>query len=587
MTTATAEKKPTAYKWVALSNTTLGILMATINSSIVIISLPAIFRGVKLNPLGAGNVSYLLWMLMGYLLVSAVLVVSLGRLGDIYGRVRIYNAGFLVFSLALGLPRARPAHQRCRCAVADRRPGDPGHRRRHAHGQLQRDRHRRVPRPTSAASPSASTWSPACPVRSSASSPAACSPRSTGAWCSGSASRSACSARSGPTAASRRSAPRTRPASTGGATSRFAIGLSALLSGITYGIQPYGGHNMGWTNPWVEAGLIGGVVMLGVFCFVETKVAAPMFHLELFKVRAFAAGNSVTFLSSIARGGLQFMLIIWLQGIWLPLHGYSYENTPLWAGIYLVPLTIGFLIAGPLSGFLSDKFGARAFASGGLLLVALTFGGLLLLPTDFSYGWFALLIGLNGFGSGLFAAPNTAAVMNSVPAAQRGAANGMMSTFQNSGMVLSIGIFFSLMVVGLAEQAAEHDVRRPHRQRRARDRRPPDRQPAAGRRPVRVVPRLQPARHAAHPGPRDRADRRPARDPDRQGVLPAPDRAAVPPRPRDRVHPGDRDVAGRAPASRCCAASTSCTTTPRPRTPEPALEAEGDLLLESADSAQS
>ena len=451
MTTATAEKKPTAYKWVALSNTTLGILMATVNSSIVIISLPAIFRGVALNPLEASNVSYLLWMLMGYLLVSAVLVVSLGRLGDIYGRVRIYNAGFLVFSLAsvflavdpltggagalwlIGgrviqgvggamlmanssaiVTDAFPSNQRGLALGINMVAGLSGSFIGLVAGGLLSEVDWRlvfwfsVPfgllgtfwayrslQEIGAKNPSRIDW-----------------------W--------------------------------GNLT--FAVGLSALLSGITYGIQPYGGHTMGWTNPWVEAGLIGGALMLGVFCFVETKVAAPMFHLDLFKVRAFAAGNSVTFLSSIARGGLQFMLIIWLQGIWLPLHGYSYENTPLWAGIYLVPLTIGFLIAGPLSGYLSDKFGARAFASGGLLLVAVTFGGLLLLPTDFAYGWFALLIGLNGFGSGLFAAPNTAAVMNSVPAAQRGAANGMMSTFQNSGMVLSIGIFFSLMVVGLASK---------------------------------------------------------------------------------------------------------------------------------------
>ncbi len=87
------------YKWVALSNTTLGVLMATVNQSIVIISLPAIFRGIKLDPLAPGNVSYLLWMLMGFLVVTAVLVVSLGRLGDIYGRVKIYNYGFVVFTV--------------------------------------------------------------------------------------------------------------------------------------------------------------------------------------------------------------------------------------------------------------------------------------------------------------------------------------------------------------------------------------------------------------------------------------------------------------------------------------------------------
>jgi MFS family permease len=144
------------------------------------------------------------------------------------------------------------------------------------------------------------------------------------------------------------------------------------------------------------------------------------------------------------------MLIIWLQGIWLPLHGYDYSSTPLWAGIYLVPLTLGFLIAGPLSGRLSDRLGHRAFTSGGLLLMAVSFGGLLLLPVDFNYWAFAALILLNGLGGGLFAAPNASAIMSAVPAHQRGAASGMRSTFQNSGMVLSIGLFFSLMVVGLA-----------------------------------------------------------------------------------------------------------------------------------------
>ena len=448
-TIAKPAKEPRAYKWVALSNTTLGILMATINSSIVIISLPAVFRGVKLNPLEASNVSYLLWMLMGYLLVSAVLVVSLGRLGDIYGRVRIYNAGFLVFSLAsvflavdpltggsgaLWLIAGRviqgiggamlmanssaivtdafPSNQRGFALGINMVAGLAGSFIGLVAGGLLSEVSWRLVFWVSVPFGLLGTFWAYRSLKEIGATKAA----KIDWW----------------------------------GNLSFAVGLSALLSGITYGIQPYGGHNMGWTNPWVLTGLIGGVAMLVVFCVIETKVSAPMFHLELFKVRAFAAGNSVTWLSSIARGGLQFMLIIWLQGIWLPLHGYSYENTPLWAGIYLLPLTAGFLVAGPLSGYLSDKFGARAFASGGLLLVAATFGGLLLLPTDFSYGWFAALIALNGFGSGLFAAPNTAAVMNSVPAGQRGAANGMMSTFQNSGMVLSIGIFFSLMIVGLA-----------------------------------------------------------------------------------------------------------------------------------------
>jgi MFS family permease len=230
----------------------------------------------------------------------------------------------------------------------------------------------------------------------------------------------------------------------------FAVGLTALLAAITYGIQPYGGRTEGWTNPLVLAGLIGGALLLVAFVIVESKVAEPLFHLGLFRIRAFAAGNVAALLSSIARGGMQFMLIIWLQGIWLPLHGYDFEQTPLWAGIYLLPLTAGFRVAGPLSGRLSDRHGARLLTTGGLLLVAATFLGLLLLPVDFPYWAFAALIALNGIGSGLFSAPNTSAVMSSVPASQRGVASGMRATAMNAGTVLSIGVFFSLLIAGLA-----------------------------------------------------------------------------------------------------------------------------------------
>ncbi|MDT4931359.1 MAG: hypothetical protein QOF92_4226, partial [Pseudonocardiales bacterium] len=232
----------------------------------------------------------------------------------------------------------------------------------------------------------------------------------------------------------------------------FGVGLTALLAGITYGIQPYGGHTMGWTNPKVLAGLIGGTAVLVAFGVIESKVAEPMFPLKLFRSATFSGGNAATLLGSIARGGLQFMLIIWLQGIWLPLHGYSFANTPLWAGIYMLPLTVGFLIAGPASGAVSDRFGARAFATGGLLLTAVTFVGLILLPANFDYGLFATLLAVNGIGMGLMAAPNSAAIMNAVPASQRGAASGIRATGMNAGMVLSMGGFFTLMAVGLASR---------------------------------------------------------------------------------------------------------------------------------------
>ncbi|MEV6294856.1 MFS transporter [Streptomyces sp. NPDC051896] len=437
------------YKWVALSNTTLGVLIATMDASIVIISLPAIFRGIGLDPLAAGNIGYLLWMILGYLLVSAVLVVVLGRLGDMFGRVRIYNLGFLVFacaSVALSLDPFRagagalwlilwrvvqafggsmltansaailtdafPARQRGMAlginqitALAGQFLGLL------AGGLLAAVDWRAVFWVSVPVSVTGTVWSYLSLRETSAGG------RGKIDWL-------------------------------GNLT--FASGAGILLAGITYGIQPYGGHPTGWTNPWVLTGLIGGVFLLLVFCLVETRAAEPMFRLSLFRVRAFAAGNLAALLTAIARGGLQFMLIIWLQGIWLPLRGYDFADTPLWAGIFMLPLTLGFLVAGPLSGYLSDRFGARLFSTAGLIVVAGSFLGLLALPVNFGYGVFAALLLLNGLGQGMFSSPNTSSIMGSVPARYRGVASGMRSTFQNSGTALSIGVFFSLMVSGLA-----------------------------------------------------------------------------------------------------------------------------------------
>ena len=230
----------------------------------------------------------------------------------------------------------------------------------------------------------------------------------------------------------------------------FAVGLSAILIAVTYGLQPYGGHTMGWTNPLVIGLLAGGLVLLAAFVVIEDRVTAPMIQLSLFRVRAFTAGNIASLAISIGRGGMQFVLIIWLQGIWLPLHGYDYSVTPLWAGIFMLPLTAGFLAAGPVSGTLSDRFGSRGLATGGALLFGASLLGLMLLPVSFSYWIFALLIAINGIASGMFASPNSSSIMGSVPARQRGVASGMRATFQNTGTAVSIGVFFSLMIAGLA-----------------------------------------------------------------------------------------------------------------------------------------
>nr|HET6903803.1 MFS transporter [Ktedonobacteraceae bacterium] len=230
----------------------------------------------------------------------------------------------------------------------------------------------------------------------------------------------------------------------------FAVGATILLLSITYGIEPYGGSPIGWGNPLVIAGLVIGVILLSAFIWIELHTEEPMFRLNLFKIRMFAAGNTSSFLASIARGGLQFMLIIWLQGIWLPLHGYNYDVTPLWAGIYLLPLLVGFVIMGPMSGWLSDRFGARLFSTLGMSIQVVGFLLLTTLPANFNYTWFALLLFMLGIGQGMFSAPNTTAIMNSVPADQRGAASGMRATFQNSASLVSIGVFFSLITAGLA-----------------------------------------------------------------------------------------------------------------------------------------
>ena len=444
-----ADPRGKNYKWIALSNTTLGVLMVMINQSILLISLPDIFRGIRLNPLAPGNTSYFLWVLMGFMLVTAVLVVSLGRIGDMYGRVRMYNLGFAVFTFfsvllsvtflqghagALWIIIMRLFQgvggallfANSSAILTDAFPSDERGKALGINGVaavggsflglilggvLAPVEWRLVFLVSVPFGLFGTVWAylklQDNGVRSSANID----------WA-------------------------------GNVT--FAIGLISLLTGIVYGIEPYGGSAMGWTNPGVLAAIIGGFATLAVFVWIELRVADPMFRLRLFRIRAFAAGNIAALLGAMGRGGLQFMLIIWLQGIWLPQHGYSFSSTPLWAGIYMIPLTIGFLVTGPVSGILSDRFGARPFATAGLLIAGASFLLLELLPMNFAYVWFALLIFLFAVGSGMFFSPNQSGVMNSLPPDQRGAGAGMLATFQNSASVLSIGVFFTVITIGLA-----------------------------------------------------------------------------------------------------------------------------------------
>jgi MFS family permease len=437
------------YKWIALSNTTLAVLLATLDASITLIAMPDIFRGIHLDPLVPSNSFYLLWMILGYLVVTSVLIVSLGRLGDMYGRVRIYNLGFVIYTVAsllltidwltgrvgadylivfrivqgIGgacllansaaiLTDAFPVNQRGMALGINNIVGVSGMFVGLVLGGLLAPINWRL------------VFLISVPVGLFGT-----------VW--------------GYLKLQERSEPRRRPVDWLGNIT-FAAGLVFVMVAITYGIRPYGDHATGWSSPRVLALFAAGALCLVAFVLVEKRVSDPMFRLPLFRIRAFTFGTLSTFLSAVARGGLMFMLIIWLQGIWLPLHGYDYTDTPLWAGIYMLPLTLGMLVAGPTSGYLSDRFGARPFATGGMIGTAVSFALLLLLPVNFSYPVFALILALTGISMGMFASPNRAAVMNSLPRSDRGAGGGMNQTFQNSAQVISIGVFFTLMIAGLA-----------------------------------------------------------------------------------------------------------------------------------------
>jgi MFS family permease len=423
--------------------------MATINSSIMLIALPDIFRGIGVNPLQPGNTTLLLWLLMGYLVVTAVLVVSFGRLGDMFGRVRMYNLGFAIFaafSVLLSLTWMHGTAAAWWLIVMRIAQGVGG-------AMLMAN--------------SSAILTDAFPAGERG----LALGLNQVAGIAGSFIGLVLGGVLGPIGwryvflvsvpfgvagaiwsyLKLRELGVRRPGALdwwGNVT--FAAGLIAVLAGITYGIQPYGSHTMGWTSPLVIALIGGGLAVLAVFCLIETRVADPMFRLSLFRIRPFTAGNLASLLAGLGRGGLMFILIIWLQGIYLPMHGYGFSQTPLWAGIAMLPLTVGFLIAGPASGWLSDRYGARAFATGGMVLAAASFALLEALPVDFAYWQFAGILLLNGIGMGLFASPNRAGIMNSLPPDRRGVGAGMSTTFQNSAMVLSIGIFFTLIILGLA-----------------------------------------------------------------------------------------------------------------------------------------
>ncbi len=434
------------YKWVVLTNTTLGGLMASINMTIILISLPAIFRGLSIDPFASGELVMLLWVMMGYSIILATFLVTFGRISDMYGRTRLYTTGFIIFTIGSILLSIIPSGSGNRGAdllIGFRMVQAVGG------GLLM--------------------------VNSTALITDAFGPNERGkalginqiSFISG----SLIGLIAGGLLASydwhmvfivnipfavagsvwsvfklKQTSQRVRVPMDISGNLLLGGGLVLISLGVTYGLVPFGSSAMGWGNPWVIASIITGILLLILFVFIETRVRYPLFNLQLFRIRAFLFGNFAAFLSSLGRGAVMFLVVIWLQGIYLPLHGYSYASTPFWAGIYMLPMMAGFIVLGPIGGILTDKYGARTFATAGMVIIAVSLYLLTLLPYNFNVLQFELILLLNGIGSGLFAAPNTTAIMNSLPSDQRGVGSGMRTTFNNIAQTLSMAIFFSIAI---------------------------------------------------------------------------------------------------------------------------------------------
>ncbi len=434
------------YKWTVLTNTTLGGLMASINMTILMISLPTIFRGLHINPTAPGEFTVLLWVLMGYSIVLATLLITFGRLSDMYGRTRLYTLGFIIFTIGavlLSLIPSGTGNTGAYALIGLRMVQAVGG------GFLM--------------------------VNSTALITDAFSYEERGkalginqiSFIAG----SLIGLVMGGLLASydwhlvfivnipfavagtiwsifklKETSVRRKSSMDFAGNLLIGVGLILIALGFTYSLVPYGNSSMGWGNPWVIISLVIGLVLVSVFVVVERIVKSPLFHLELFKIRAFAFGNLSSFLSSLGRGAVMFLVIIWLQGIYLPLHGYSYAQTPFWAGVYMLPMMVGFIALGPIGGILTDKYGARLFATTGMVIIAISLFLLTLLPYNFNVWTFEGILLLNGIGSGLFASPNTTAIMNSLPNNMRGVGSGMRATLNNIAQTISMALFFSIAI---------------------------------------------------------------------------------------------------------------------------------------------
>ena len=411
------------YKYTVLTNTTIGAFMSQLDGNIVLIALPTITRKLQASAFEA------LWVLMGYILMTAVLLLTFGRLADMYGKVRLYNYGFAIFTIGSGLcslatsgtilvlfrlvqgvgaaliwannaailTDAFPPNERGRAIGINLVAGVSGSVIGLILGGIL----------TVALGWQSIFWIN-LPIGAFATIWAYKKLRELGT-----------------VRHERIDLP---------GNILFAGGLSVFLVGLTLGALS------GYTSVDVAMMALGLVMLLG-FGYVELRVRIPLMDLKLFRIRAFTAGIVSNLLSSIARSGVSLVLTIFFQGALL------YDA--LTAGILLIPFAVAFVTVGPLSGYLSDKYGARGFTTGGLLISAAGFLGFALVPGNAPYDILAVLMVLVGAGAGMFVAPNMSSIMSSAPITRRGVASGMSATLVTTGALLSLSVSFVVLATGI------------------------------------------------------------------------------------------------------------------------------------------
>ena len=413
------------YKYVVLTNTTIGVFMAVLDSNIVLISLPTIIRDLPDTTTFDG-----LWVIMGYTLITATLLLTFGRLSDLFGRVRLYNIGFAIFTLGSGLCSIAPNGI---SLVLFRLAQGTG-------GAL-------------IFANNAAILTDAFPVTERGRAIGINQIAGTAGSVLGLVAGGVLTAFLGwrsifwinlPVGVFGTAWAYTRLKEIGVRTKGekldpvgnglFAIGLSLFLLGLTLGALT------GWSVTY-EGVMAAGLLSLLLFVHVERRVKYPMMDLSLFKIRDFSSGIFSNLLASVSRGAVSLVLVFYFQG--------ALGLDALTAGLFLIPFSIAFVMFGPLSGFLSDKYGARNFSTAGLLISSLAFFWFSIFPFGASYSLLVLPMILAGAGAGIFVAPNAASIMNAAPVTRRGIASGMSSTLVNTGFLLSLGMAFAIMAASV------------------------------------------------------------------------------------------------------------------------------------------